>query len=120
MLDWDNGHGLWFEIWLTKPVPVSASFLFNNMQFLVNSLKRYSRRIQSKSAPHSLPLKDQKEFLEAIKKFNSVTEKHPDYNQVYKEFEGDVNPETKEVGGPKGKEPTRFGDWEKNGKCSDF
>ncbi|MBT4989480.1 MAG: DUF1674 domain-containing protein [Rickettsiales bacterium] len=26
----------------------------------------------------------------------------------------------KEVGGPKGKEPTRYGDWEKNGRCSDF
>ena len=25
-----------------------------------------------------------------------------------------------EIGGPKGKEPTRYGDWEKNGRCSDF
>ncbi len=27
---------------------------------------------------------------------------------------------TSEVGGPKGKEPTRYGDWEKNGRCIDF
>ena len=26
----------------------------------------------------------------------------------------------KEIGGPRGLEPTRFGDWEKNGRCSDF
>lgn len=26
----------------------------------------------------------------------------------------------KEYGGPQGPEPTRFGDWEKNGRCSDF
>ena len=26
----------------------------------------------------------------------------------------------KEIGGPAGPEPTRFGDWEKNGRCSDF
>jgi hypothetical protein len=26
----------------------------------------------------------------------------------------------KEHGGPKGKEPTRYGDWEKNGRCIDF
>lgn len=26
----------------------------------------------------------------------------------------------KEIGGPKGKEPTRYGDWEHNGRCSDF
>ena len=25
-----------------------------------------------------------------------------------------------EVGGRKGPEPTRFGDWEKNGRCIDF
>jgi hypothetical protein len=25
-----------------------------------------------------------------------------------------------EVGGPKGLEPTRYGDWEKAGRCSDF
>jgi hypothetical protein len=25
-----------------------------------------------------------------------------------------------EIGGPAGAEPTRFGDWEKNGRCIDF
>lgn len=25
-----------------------------------------------------------------------------------------------EIGGPQGPEPTRFGDWEKAGRCSDF
>ncbi|KAI4324998.1 hypothetical protein MLD38_030435 [Melastoma candidum] len=37
--------------------------------------------------------------------------------------EGDgehVNKATGEVGGPRGPEPTRFGDWERNGRCSDF
>ena len=26
----------------------------------------------------------------------------------------------KEKGGPKGPEPTRYGDWENNGRCTDF
>ena len=26
----------------------------------------------------------------------------------------------KEYGGRKGKDPTRYGDWEKNGRCIDF
>ena len=31
------------------------------------------------------------------------------------------NPEKKpELGGPKGPEPTRFGDWERDGRCVDF
>jgi hypothetical protein len=25
-----------------------------------------------------------------------------------------------EINGPRGPEPTRFGDWETNGRCSDF
>lgn len=29
-------------------------------------------------------------------------------------------PDTGEVGGPKGPEPTRYGDWEKKGRCIDF
>jgi hypothetical protein len=29
-------------------------------------------------------------------------------------------PAPKEIGGPKGKEPTRYGDWEVNGRCTDF
>jgi len=26
----------------------------------------------------------------------------------------------KEIGGPSGPEPTRYGDWEHKGRCSDF
>jgi hypothetical protein len=29
-------------------------------------------------------------------------------------------PPPREIGGPKGPEPTRHGDWEYNGRCTDF
>jgi len=29
-------------------------------------------------------------------------------------------PEQEEIGGAKGLEPTRYGDWERNGRCTDF
>uniref|UniRef100_A0ACD5XW84 Uncharacterized protein n=1 Tax=Avena sativa TaxID=4498 RepID=A0ACD5XW84_AVESA len=32
----------------------------------------------------------------------------------------DLNKETGEIGGPRGPEPTRYGDWERGGRCSDF
>lgn len=32
----------------------------------------------------------------------------------------DGKEEVKEVGGPKGLEPTRYGDWESKGRCYDF
>ena len=31
-----------------------------------------------------------------------------------------ARPAPREIGGPKGPEPTRYGDWERNGRCSDF
>lgn len=39
---------------------------------------------------------------------------------VSAEFPDDVNPVTKEKGGPRGPEPTRYGDWERKGRCVDF
>src|SRR5262249_24296240 len=30
------------------------------------------------------------------------------------------NPETGERGGPRGREPVRYGDWERGGRCIDF
>jgi hypothetical protein len=32
----------------------------------------------------------------------------------------DEAPKVREIGGPKGPEPTRYGDWEHRGRCSDF
>ena len=29
-------------------------------------------------------------------------------------------PPVQEIGGPAGPEPTRYGDWERNGRCIDF
>lgn len=38
----------------------------------------------------------------------------------YAPFPDDVNPATGEKGGPRGPEPTRYGDWERKGRCIDF
>jgi hypothetical protein len=32
----------------------------------------------------------------------------------------DLPAKPREIGGPKGPEPTRYGDWEVGGRCSDF
>lgn len=33
---------------------------------------------------------------------------------------GEMQQPAREVGGPEGPEPTRYGDWEKRGRCIDF
>nr|CAH0101229.1 unnamed protein product [Daphnia galeata] len=37
-----------------------------------------------------------------------------------KPWPNNTHPTTGEVGGPKGPEPTRYGDWERKGRVSDF
>jgi hypothetical protein len=95
------------------------------MQLLARFTKRTSRRAFSDFRNiKTIPLGDknqQKEFLELLRKQESLSnEKHPDYVEFEKEFQGNVNVKTGEVGGPQGKEPTRYGDWERNGRVYDF
>jgi len=48
----------------------------------------------------------------------TVTEALPE--EVAADEGGAAESEAVEYGGPKGREPTRYGDWEKNGRCIDF
>ena len=41
-------------------------------------------------------------------------------SNVLEPFPDGINPETGEKGGPRGPEPTRYGDWERKGRVSDF
>lgn len=44
---------------------------------------------------------------------------HPEYRHIKPDFEGDRNPVTGEVGGPK-QDPLRHGDYSFNGRVTDF
>ena len=87
-------------------------------------LKRILRRtIQTKSIPLGNP-QEQKEFLELLRKNEQGTnEHHRDYvpfEHDKSDFVDDLNIKSGEVNGPKGKEPTRYGDWERKGRVFDF
>ncbi|KAK3828489.1 MAG: hypothetical protein J3Q66DRAFT_271994, partial [Benniella sp.] len=74
--------------------------------------------------PAPIPLEsaeDQAEFEQLVKDAQSApTTHHPDASTpVPEEFQGDTNPTTGEVGGPK-REPVRFGDWSFKGRVTDF
>ncbi|XP_063047960.1 succinate dehydrogenase assembly factor 4, mitochondrial [Engraulis encrasicolus] len=81
---------------------------------LTQSILRACSRTASGTASDNKPLKKAKtpqgRFDTEEVKPNDPLQKFPD----------DVNPETKEKGGPKGPEPTRYGDWERKGRCVDF
>ncbi|CAB3252271.1 unnamed protein product [Arctia plantaginis] len=44
----------------------------------------------------------------------------PIKNDPLPPWPNDTNPHTGEIGGPRGPEPTRYGDWERKGICTDF
>jgi len=44
----------------------------------------------------------------------------PAETDPYAPFPDNRNPVTGEIGGPRGPEPTRYGDWERKGRISDF
>uniref|UniRef100_A0A1L8E047 Succinate dehydrogenase assembly factor 4, mitochondrial n=1 Tax=Nyssomyia neivai TaxID=330878 RepID=A0A1L8E047_9DIPT len=48
------------------------------------------------------------------------TAENPPKEQDFPPFPNNTNPETGEIGGPRGPEPTRYGDWERKGRVSDF
>ncbi|EGG07316.1 uncharacterized protein MELLADRAFT_77586 [Melampsora larici-populina 98AG31] len=81
-------------------------------------------------SPPSLPPKEQAEFERLLKQqqapFSSptqdtATELHPDLRaKPPPEFEGDVNPQTGEVGGPK-RDPLKWErEWAYGGRATDF
>ncbi|KAJ2069703.1 hypothetical protein GGH13_004427 [Coemansia sp. S155-1] len=65
---------------------------------------------QANTPPPGLTPEQLEEFYEAVK----------DDSDVLKPFPNNTNPTTGEVNGPRGPEPTRFGDWERKGRVSDF
>lgn len=50
---------------------------------------------------------------------NDVGSFSPEFSKTIPEFEGDINPQTGEVGGPK-QDPLRHGDYSFNGRVTDF
>ncbi|XP_011501132.1 PREDICTED: succinate dehydrogenase assembly factor 4, mitochondrial-like [Ceratosolen solmsi marchali] len=47
--------------------------------------------------------------------------KHPDQErEPLQSFPNNINPVTGEIDGPIGPEPTRYGDWERKGRVTDF
>lgn len=80
--------------------------------------------------PSPIALEDsdaQKEFERLQKEFTLVSESIAidQMNQTQKDEPSHIdstgrNKETGEIDGPRGREPTRYGDWERKGRVSDF
>jgi hypothetical protein len=77
-----------------------------------------SSTTDAKSLAGSLAAKEESEKSAPSSSANEAQEEAQDPNE--NENGEYVNPVTREVNGPRGPEPTRYGDWERKGRCTDF
>lgn len=94
---------------------------------IVTAIRRPLLRFHSNyDKPQPIPLGDmqaQKEIENLQKQFSLVTDELSAAKEALVDIDIDEhgrNKLTGEINGPKGKEPTRFGDWERKGRVSDF
>ncbi|KAK9468018.1 fmp21p [Lipomyces arxii] len=103
---------------------------------------RYSDLMKTRPGPPRLPQEEQDEFDRLVQNANEGVFSTPDQHdqpdaieqqtppliekttlasvtRTIPEFQGDVNPKTGEVGGPK-QDPLRHGDYSFNGRVTDF
>ncbi|XP_026521008.1 succinate dehydrogenase assembly factor 4, mitochondrial [Pseudonaja textilis] len=87
----------------------SSAFLHSSLGSNTSSAKRTT---ESTKQPLKKP-------VTPVGRFDTPEESNVEKEPLEK-FSDDINPMTKEKGGPRGPEPTRYGDWERKGRCIDF
>jgi hypothetical protein len=105
--------------------------VMRNVQFPRHSSSSSSgEKFGARPGPPRLPKEEQEEFerlqREAQQSWKAEDGEgepseavNPAYRKPYEEFQGEVNPVTGEVGGPK-QDPLRHGDYSFNGRVTDF
>ncbi|KAL1497011.1 hypothetical protein ABEB36_008043 [Hypothenemus hampei] len=84
---------------------------FNNARFFSDD----------KLSPRMQEFKKKLREKTPIGKLDEPIAKHPyEEKEPLEPWPDNTNPHTGEIGGPRGPEPTRYGDWERKGRVSDF
>ncbi|CAK9146574.1 unnamed protein product [Ilex paraguariensis] len=102
---------------LSEPPRVSLSY--GRPEFCCSTSRLIYSSTQREQTHQENPNKQEGQVLDHQEKLGSE-EEDVSNGDVEDADDEDVNKETGEIGGPRGPEPTRFGDWERNGRCSDF
>jgi hypothetical protein len=72
-------------------------------------------------SPRMMEFKKKLREKTPIGKLDEIEGKHPyEEKEPLEPFPNNINPDTGETNGPRGPEPTRYGDWERKGRVSDF
>ncbi|XP_076748761.1 succinate dehydrogenase assembly factor 4, mitochondrial [Xylocopa sonorina] len=110
-------------------VPFSKLLKVNNriIELLPRSLHAQcqillSKKDETTESPRMREFRKKLRERTPIEKLEELKEgEHPyQEKEPLKPFPNNTNPETGEIGGPRGPEPTRYGDWERKGRVTDF
>lgn len=94
-----------------ETIKFSNKFLHIRFQFL------FSKKNETIESPRMREFRKKLRERTPIEKLEELEEgKHPyQEKEPLKPFPNNTNPKTGEIGGPRGPEPTRYGDWERKG-----
>ncbi|XP_059452089.1 uncharacterized protein LOC132182768 [Corylus avellana] len=104
---------------------LKLTFSHTRSDQLTRSLSNSVNRLicSATQQPHPLEENPKQSHKQRLRKRISKTKARKKIKKTTNDYDDNgnfVNKATGEVGGPRGPEPTRFGDWEKNGRCCDF
>lgn len=96
------------------------SFLYKHI--CLQTVRIHSSSIYRKDTTleDKTPLGRFSDSMKQEKKEKSKKEEGGEALDHFAPFPEATNPETGEIGGPTGPEPTRYGDWERKGRVTDF
>lgn len=97
--------------------------MFNRFSLIVHSFRSVQRATNLSNSIRTLSSKESKTtpIKDRTPKGKLDDNPHPDAEkQPLERWPDNINPVTGEINGPRGPEPTRYGDWERKGKCVDF
>eukprot|EP00128_Syssomonas_multiformis_P000041 Colp12_sorted_trinity150504_noHs@16505 len=83
------------------------------------AVRFYADKVETKTAVEDKATEEKTEPVPTTKDMKAA-DLSKKYYEPFPAFENDRNPNTGEIGGPRGPEPTRFGDWERKGRVTDF
>lgn len=93
-----------------------------NLTSLSEIILRSSSSSDKPLSPRMQEFKKKLRETSSIKSLEDIPQNHPEaeHLSVFEPWPDNTNPHTGEIGGPTGPEPTRYGDWERKGRVSDF
>jgi len=109
------------SVYVLRPAYRTTNYIIINRSISLSSQLNEATTDESESCSRAEAHAEKLRKKTPIGKLDEQPTLHPaQEKEPLPPFPNNTNPKTGEVGGPKGPEPTRYGDWERKGRVTDF